>query len=113
VTVVDNPPEDARIVQEEQFGPIVPIIAYDDVEDAIERTNNSPFGLGGTVWGRDTKAAVAVAYRLETGMVGVNEIHTLGIDFPFGGHKQSGLGTEHGNERRQLFTNPKTVLIRK
>lgn len=113
VTVVDNPPENARIVQEEQFGPIVPIIAYDDVEDAIERTNNSPFGLGGSVWGRDTKAAVAVAYRLETGMVWVNEIHTLGVDFPFGGHKQSGLGTEHGSEGRQLFTNPKTVLIRK
>lgn len=85
-------------MQEEQFGPIVPIIAYDNVEDAIERTKNSPFGLGGSVWGRDTKAAVAVAYRLETGMVWVNEIHTLGVDFPFGSHKQSGLGTEHGNE---------------
>jgi acyl-CoA reductase-like NAD-dependent aldehyde dehydrogenase len=58
VTVVDNPPENSRIVQEEQFGPIVPIIAYDDVEDAIERANNSPFGLGGSVWSRDTKAAV-------------------------------------------------------
>ncbi|KVK79853.1 aldehyde dehydrogenase [Burkholderia cepacia] len=113
VTVVDNPPENARIVQEEQFGPIVPIIVYDDVEDAIERANNSPFGLGGSVWGRDTKAAVAVANRLETGMVWVNEIHTQGVDIPFGGHKQSGLGTEHGNEGRLLFTNPKTVLIRK
>jgi acyl-CoA reductase-like NAD-dependent aldehyde dehydrogenase len=113
VTVVDNPPENAKIVQEEQFGPIVPIIVYDDVEDAIERANNSPFGLGGSVWGRDTKAAVAVANRLETGMVWVNEIHTQGVDIPFGGHKQSGLGTEHGNEGRQLFTNPKTVLIKK
>jgi acyl-CoA reductase-like NAD-dependent aldehyde dehydrogenase len=111
VTVVDNPPENARIVQEEQFGPIVPIVAYDDVEDAIERANNSPFGLGGSVWGRDTRAAVAVANQLETGMVWVNEIHTQGVDIPFGGHKQSGLGTEHGNEGRQLFTNPKTVLI--
>ncbi|MGF6240033.1 acyl-CoA reductase-like NAD-dependent aldehyde dehydrogenase [Paraburkholderia sp. GAS38] len=113
VTVVDNPPESARIVQEEQFGPIVPIIAYDDVEDAIARANNSPFGLGGSVWGRDTAAAVAVANRLETGMVWVNEIHTQGVDIPFGGHKQSGLGTEHGFEGRLLFTNPKTVLIRK
>lgn len=113
VTVVDNPPESARIVQEEQFGPIVPIIAYDDVEDAIARANNSPFGLGGSVWGRDTEAAVAVANRLETGMVWVNEIHTQGVDIPFGGHKQSGLGTEHGFEGRLLFTNPKTVLIRK
>jgi acyl-CoA reductase-like NAD-dependent aldehyde dehydrogenase len=113
VTVVDNPPESSMIVQEEQFAPIVPIIAYDDVDDAIARTNNSPFGLGGSVWGRDTAAAVAVANRLETGMVWVNEIHTQGVDIPFGGHKQSGMGTEHGSEGRQLFTNPKTVLIRK
>ncbi|CAB3810624.1 aldehyde dehydrogenase family protein [Paraburkholderia fynbosensis] len=113
VTVVDNPPEDSRIVQEEQFGPIVPIIVYDDVEDAIERANDSPFGLGGSVWGRDRKIAIAVANRLETGMVWVNEIHTQGVDIPFGGHKQSGLGTEHGNEGRQLFTNPKTILIHK
>jgi acyl-CoA reductase-like NAD-dependent aldehyde dehydrogenase len=72
VTVVDNPPEDAKIVQQEQFGPIVPIIVYDDVDDVIRRANDSPFGLGGSVWGRDTQAAVAVANRLETGMVWVN-----------------------------------------
>ena len=113
ITVVDNPPEDSKIVQEEQFGPIVPIIAYDDVDDVVERANASPYGLGGSVWGRDTKAAVAVANRLETGMVWVNEIHTQGVDIPFGGHKQSGLGTEHGREGRELFTNPKTVLIHK
>jgi len=113
VTVVDNPPEDAMIVQEEQFAPIVPIIVYDDIDEVVERANDSPYGLGGSVWGRDTKAAVAVAHRLETGMVWVNEIHTQGVDIPFGGHKQSGLGTEHGSEGRQLFTNPKTVLIHK
>ncbi|AMV48447.1 aldehyde dehydrogenase family protein [Paraburkholderia caribensis] len=113
VTVVDNPPEDSKIVQEEQFGPIVPILVYDDVDEAIERANDSPFGLGGSVWGRDTKAAAAVANRLETGTVWVNEIHIHGVDMPFGGHKQSGMGTEHGNEGRQLFTNPKTVMIKK
>ena len=113
VTIVNNPPENAKIVREEQFGPIVPIIVYDDVEDVIARANDSVYGLGGSVWGRDTKAAVAVANRLDTGMVWVNEIQTQGVDIPFGGHKQSGLGTEHGTEGRQLFTNPKTVLIRK
>jgi len=113
VTIVDNPPEDSKIVQEEQFAPIVPILAYDDIDDVVDRANNTTMGLGGSVWGRDTKAAVAVANRLETGMVWVNEIHTQGVDVPFGGHKQSGLGTEHGAEGRMLFTNPKTVLIRK
>jgi len=113
VTVVDNPPEDSMIVQEEQFGPIVPIIAYDDVNDVVDRANASPYGLGGSVWGRNTIAAVEIANRLETGMVWVNEIHTQGVDVPFGGHKQSGLGTEHGHEGRLLFTNPKTILIKK
>lgn len=113
VTVVDNPPENSKIVQQEQFGPIVPIIVYDDVDDVVARANDSPFGLGGSVWGRDTRAAVAVANRLETGMVWVNEMHTQGVDIPFGGHKQSGVGTEGGHEGRLLFTNPKTVLIKK
>ncbi|HEX8478714.1 MAG TPA: aldehyde dehydrogenase family protein [Telluria sp.] len=113
VTVVDNPPEDALIVQEEQFAPIVPILVYDDIDDVVARANDSPYGLGGSVWGRDKAAAVAVAHRLETGMVWVNEIHTQGVDIPFGGHKQSGLGTEHGDEGRKLFTNPKTILIRR
>jgi acyl-CoA reductase-like NAD-dependent aldehyde dehydrogenase len=113
ITVVDNPAEDSKIVQEEQFGPIVPILAYDGVDDAIARANASIYGLGGSVWGRDTKAAVAVANRMEAGMVWVNEIHTQGVDVPFGGVKQSGLGTEQGHEGRTLFTNPKTVLIHK
>ncbi|WP_339648265.1 aldehyde dehydrogenase family protein [Halopseudomonas pelagia] len=113
VTIVDNPPEDSMIVQEEQFGPILPIIVYDEVDDAVNRANDSIYGLGGSVWGRDTMAAVAVANRVEAGMVWVNEIHTMGVDIPFGGVKQSGLGTEHGREGRELFTNPKSLFIRK
>ena len=113
ITVDDNPPENSKIVQEEQFGPIIPIIVYDDIDDAVNRANASIYGLGGSVWGRDTEAAVAVANRVEAGMVWVNEIHTQGVDIPFGGHKQSGIGTEQGHEGRLLFTNPKSVLIKK
>jgi len=113
ITVVDNPAEDSKIVQEEQFGPIVPILVYDDVDEVVARANDSIWGLGASVWGRDTKAAVEVANRVEAGMVWVNEIHTQGVDIPFGGVKQSGLGTEQGREGRELFTNPKTVLIHK
>lgn len=113
ITVVDNPPEDSKIVQEEQFGPILPIIVYDDIDEVVHRANASIYGLGASVWGRDTKAAVAVANQIEAGMVWVNEIHTQGVDIPFGGHKQSGIGTEQGHEGRLLFTNPKTILIKK
>ncbi|WP_084920101.1 aldehyde dehydrogenase family protein [Pseudomonas syringae] len=113
VTVIDNPSNNARIVQEEQFSPLVPIIAYDDIDQTIQWANDSPFGLGGSIWGRDVKRAVAVANQIDAGTVWVNEIHNSSIDMPFGGHKQSGLGTEHGHEGRLLFTNPKVIAIKK
>lgn len=113
VTIVDNPPEDSRIVQEEPFGPILPIIAFDDVDEVVTKANASPFGLAGSVWGRDREAAIAVAKRLETGTVWVNEIHIHGIDIPFGGHKQSGMGVENGAEGLAEFTNTKTYMFHK
>uniref|UniRef100_UPI0035CC319B aldehyde dehydrogenase family protein n=1 Tax=uncultured Sphingomonas sp. TaxID=158754 RepID=UPI0035CC319B len=113
VTIVDNPPEDSRIVQEEPFGPILPIIAFDSVDEVVAKANNSPFGLAGSVWGKDRDAAIAVAKRLETGTVWVNEIHIHGIDIPFGGHKQSGMGVENGAEGLAEFTNTKTYMFHK
>ncbi len=113
VTIVDNPPEDSRIVQEEPFGPILPILAFDDVDEVVAKANASPFGLAGSVWGRDRAAAIAVAKRLETGTVWVNEIHIHGIDIPFGGHKQSGMGVENGAEGLAEFTNTKTYMFHK
>lgn len=112
VTVVDNPPEHSRIVQEEPFGPILPIIAFDDVEEVIAKVNASPFGLAGSVWG-SREAAIAVAKRMETGTVWVNEIHIHGIDIPFGGHKLSGMGVENGQEGLAGFTNTKSYLFKK
>nr|WP_189658238.1 aldehyde dehydrogenase family protein [Pseudomonas kurunegalensis] len=113
VTIIDNPPETARIVQEEQFSPLIPVLAYYEIDEVIERANASEYGLGGSVWGRDTQQAIAVANRLETGTVWVNEIHNVSVDMPFGGHKQSGLGVEHGEEGLMLFTNPKVIAIKK
>jgi len=95
VTVVDNPPDDSRIVREEPFGPVLPILSYLDTDEVVRRANDTHFGLGGSVWGPAEEAA-DVALRLETGMVWVNEIHVHGIDIPFGGHKQSGMGVENG-----------------
>ncbi|WBO20739.1 aldehyde dehydrogenase family protein [Sphingomonas abietis] len=113
VTIVDNPPEDSRIVQEEPFGPILPIIAFDTVDEVVEKANATIYGLAGSVWGRDREAAIAVAKRLETGTVWVNEIHIHGIDIPFGGHKQSGMGVENGHEGLAEFTNTKTLMFHK
>ncbi len=113
VTIVDNPPDSSRIVREEPFGPILPILSFDDVDEVVARANDSPFGLGGSVWGKDRNAAIAVAKRLETGTVWVNEIHALGVDIPFGGHKESGIGVESGREGLAEFTNSKTYTFAK
>ena len=100
----------SRIVQEEPFGPVLPIIAYDDIEDVIARANQTPLGLAASVWGRDKAKAYEIASRLEAGTVWVNEIHIHGIDIPFGGHKQSGLGVENGREGLSEYTNTKVVM---
>lgn len=113
ITVVNNPPEDSRVVQEEPFGPILPIISYDSVNDVIERANNTEFGLAASVWGPHREDAIEVANQIEAGTVWVNEIHIHGIDIPFGGHKQSGMGVENGKEGLQEFTNTKTYMFAK
>lgn len=113
VTLIDNPPEDSRIVQEEPFGPLLPVIRYKDIDDAIRRANNTPFGLGASVWGSDHAQANEVGGRLQAGTVWVNEIHIHGIDIPFGGHKQSGLGVENGEEGLAGFTNLQTFMSKK
>ena len=113
ITVVDNPPRDSRIVKEEPFGPILPIMRWTNLEDVIEDCNDTQFGLAASVWGPDRAEAIEVANRLEAGTVWVNEIHIHGIDIPFGGHKQSGMGVENGTEGLQEFTNTKTLMFAK
>jgi acyl-CoA reductase-like NAD-dependent aldehyde dehydrogenase len=113
VTLVDNPPDTARVVREEPFGPILPLLKFRDVDDAIARANDSEYGLGGSVWGRDEAAAAQVALRLNTGTVWVNQIHTIGPDKPMAGHKQSGVGIENGVEGLLEYTVPKTVSLKR
>ena len=111
VTLVDNPPEDSRIVQEEQFGPILPLVRFTDVEDALAKANNTDMGLAGTVWSADTDAAMRIAERMDTGNVWINEGLALSPFAAFGGRKQSGLGVENGIEGLMAYTEPKTFLV--
>lgn len=113
ITVVDNPPKDSRIVKEEPFGPILPIMRWTDLQDVVDDCNDTDFGLAASVWGPDRAEAIEVANQLEAGTVWVNEIHIHGIDIPFGGHKQSGMGVENGTEGLQEFTNTKTLMFAK
>lgn len=113
VTIINNPPETSRIVQEEQFAPIIPIVSYDDVDDVIERANATRFGLGASVWGPDRDQAIAVGKKLEAGTVWVNMIHVHGVDIPFGGVKESGFGVENGYVGLKAYCDSKTYMFKK
>jgi acyl-CoA reductase-like NAD-dependent aldehyde dehydrogenase len=113
VTLVDNPPEESRIVQEEPFGPILPLLKFTDVEDAIARANATEYGLGASVWSRDEKKATAIAQRLDAGIVWVNEIQAVSPYKPMGGHKQSGLGVENGTEGLLEYTVVQTLSVKR
>jgi acyl-CoA reductase-like NAD-dependent aldehyde dehydrogenase len=113
VTLVADVSDGVRLVDEEQFGPILPIIKFSDVEDAIKRANKSPFGLGGSVWSRDMQKAKALAVKLECGITWVNTHANIQPNSPFGGVKESGFGVEFGLDGLMEFTSLQTVLIKK
>lgn len=93
-----------RIVDEEQFGPLLPAIKFADEEDALARANANPNGLGGSVWSSNIEGAAALARRLECGTTWVNDHSTVSPTIPFGGAKQSGVGVEFGVEGLREFT---------
>ncbi len=111
VTVLDNPPEDARIVAEEQFGPVMPLMKFSDVNEVIERANASDYGLAGSIWTSNPDEAVKIAEQLETGTVWINESMHLTYNAPFAGHKQSGFGAELGDEGMAEFTYAQVITI--
>jgi acyl-CoA reductase-like NAD-dependent aldehyde dehydrogenase len=113
LTVVRDVAEGTQIVDEEPFGPILPIIRYSDVEDVIARTNASPYALGGSVWSNDVEAAAKVARRLESGSVWVNQHCALDPLVPFPANKQSGMGVEGGREGLYAYTAYQVVNIAK
>ncbi|MEL7198149.1 MAG: aldehyde dehydrogenase family protein [Pseudomonadota bacterium] len=113
LTILDNPPEDARIVAEEQFGPVMPLMKFSSEDEVIERANNSDYGLAGAVWSADEDKAVEIAEKLETGTVWVNQFLKLTPHTPFAGHKQSGFGAEYGIEGLKEFTYPQVIMVNK
>jgi len=104
LTIIADLENGDRLVDEEQFGPVLPIVRYREVEDAIERANDSPNGLGGSVWGRDINEAKRVASKMECGSVWINKHGMIQPNAPFGGVKQSGVGVEFGEEGLAEYT---------
>ncbi|WP_395659315.1 aldehyde dehydrogenase [Nocardioides sp.] len=97
-----------RIAQEEIFGPVLSVIPYDDVDDAVRIANDSEYGLAGTVWTGDVDAGLDVARRVRTGTYGVNT-YTMDFAAPFGGYKSSGIGREFGPEGLAHYTELKSI----
>jgi acyl-CoA reductase-like NAD-dependent aldehyde dehydrogenase len=110
-TIVRDIAEGARLVDEEQFGPALPIIKFSDAEEALARINRTSEGLGGSVWSSNTEAARDLAIRLDAGTVWVNKHGELDPSIPFSGAKQSGMGTELGREGLEEFTQRRVINI--
>ena len=110
-TIVRDVSDGTRIVDEEQFGPILPVIKYKDPEDALARANASPYGLGGSVWSNDPERAYAIANRMASGTVWINKHADLAPNIPFGGSGQSGIGSELGEEGLAEFTQLQVINI--
>jgi acyl-CoA reductase-like NAD-dependent aldehyde dehydrogenase len=102
---------DMRIAQEEIFGPVLSVLRYADVDEAVAIANDSIYGLAGAVWSTDTELALEVAARLRTGTVWINDAHMLNSALPFGGYKQSGLGRELGPRALDEYTECKHVHL--
>jgi acyl-CoA reductase-like NAD-dependent aldehyde dehydrogenase len=110
-TIVRDIDDSSRLVREEQFGPVLPVLKYDDVNDAIARTNDTEYGLGGTVWTSDVDRGIAVASQVQSGTVWVNKFLDLPFDVPFRGAKSSGLGAENGIEGVEEYTQARIVNV--
>jgi aldehyde dehydrogenase (NAD+) len=110
-TIFGEVSNDMKIAQEEIFGPVLAVIRYEGVEDAVRMANDSIYGLGGAVWSRDIPRALEVAKRIRTGTVWVNDYHLVSPAAPFGGYKQSGIGREHGAWGLKEYLQTKYVRV--
>jgi acyl-CoA reductase-like NAD-dependent aldehyde dehydrogenase len=113
LTIVRDITDGTITVDEEAFGPVLPIIRYSDIDEVIARANASPYGLGASVWSRDPEKAAMVAMRLESGTVWINQHCALDPAIPFPAHKQSGLGVESGREGLYAYTALQIVNVSK
>jgi acyl-CoA reductase-like NAD-dependent aldehyde dehydrogenase len=112
-TVVLEPPYDSPMAQEEVFGPALPIWRVRDFDEALRLANDSPFGLGSSVWTSDLARAERAAAEIDAGYTWINSPTKVYDELPFGGVKTSGLGREHGSEAFDHYTDLKSVVVRR
>ena len=110
-TLLENVDDESRMVQEEVFGPALPIFKVQDLDEAIERANNSIYGLGSTIYTQDLNRANRAAETLDAGYTWINSPNIIYDEMPFGGFKQSGFGKEHGSEALDFYQETKSVVV--
>ncbi|KAB2579180.1 putative betaine aldehyde dehydrogenase protein [Lasiodiplodia theobromae] len=112
-TIIDNPAETSKIVTEEPFGPIVPLLKWSDESEVVHRANDTKMGLGASVWSNDLAQAERIARQLDAGSVWINTHLELDPNAPFGGHKESGVGYEWGLGGMKAYCNVQTLFLKK
>jgi acyl-CoA reductase-like NAD-dependent aldehyde dehydrogenase len=109
--VIVEPAVDSRLMTEEVFGPVLPVLRFSDFDDAIARANDTPYGLGSSIWTHDARLIHRAAQEIDSGMTWVNQIHYGYDELPFGGTKASGYGKEHGLESLDSYVELKSVVV--
>jgi succinate-semialdehyde dehydrogenase/glutarate-semialdehyde dehydrogenase len=109
--VIAEPADSSRLMTEEVFGPVLPVFRFSDFDDAIRRANDTPYGLGSSIWTHDARLIHQAAREVEAGMTWVNQIHYGYDELPFGGVKASGFGKEHGIEALDSYVEIKSVVV--
>ncbi|HET8978776.1 MAG TPA: aldehyde dehydrogenase family protein [Solirubrobacteraceae bacterium] len=109
--VIAEPGGDSRLMREEVFGPVLPVLRFADFDDAIRRANDTPYGLGSSIWTHDARLIHRAALQIDAGITWVNQIHYGYDELPFGGMKASGFGKEHGIEALDSYVELKSVVV--
>ncbi len=109
--VIAEPAPDSRLNREEVFGPVLPVFRFSDFDEAITRANDTPYGLGSSIWTHDARLIHRAAQEIDSGMTWVNQIHYGYDELPFGGVKASGYGKEHGIEALDSYVEIKSVVV--
>jgi acyl-CoA reductase-like NAD-dependent aldehyde dehydrogenase len=109
--VIAEPAADSRVMTEEVFGPVLPVLRFSEFDDAIARANDTPYGLGSSIWTHDARLIHRAAQEIDSGMTWVNQIHYGYDELPFGGMKASGFGKEHGLESLDSYVELKSVVV--